>query len=73
MIPAVKTSANRVLNDMGELRLHETLHRRADTVMAGVIKLRAALSGHGHAQLMSPARTTARTADHLKGFGECAI
>ena len=74
VIPAIKTSANRVLNDMGELRLHETLHRRADTALSAISDLLAELRGERRAHLTSPARVQARVQargpDHLMALSK---
>ena len=72
VIPAIKTSANRVVNDFGELRLHESLHKRADVLLLTVGKIRRAVEGDQQLDLTSPARCKARAADTLRLLGLCS-
>ncbi len=69
MIPAVKSSANRVVNDPGEVKLHETLHKRCDLLVKVTAKVRQALDGDNHPDLLSPQRSRVRPLGGLRELG----
>ena len=60
VIPAVKASANRVVNNPGNLQAHEKFHRRCEMVLKFVNKIQAALSGQTELELLNPLRYKAR-------------
>ena len=60
VIPAVKASANRVVNHPGNLQAHEKFHKRCEMALKCVAKIQEAFSGRTELELLNPLRYRAR-------------
>ena len=60
MIPAIKASANRVVNYPGNLQAHEKFHQRCEMTLKCVAKIQKAFSGQTELELLNPLRHRAR-------------
>ncbi len=59
-IAAVKASANKVVNQHGNLIAHERFHKRCELVVKYITKIQQALSGETELELLNPLRRHAR-------------
>lgn len=55
---------------MGDLQLHETLHKRADTALSIVGKIRSTLDGEMEEDILSSARIKAKEPGHIMALSK---